>query len=547
MVTYRMGGKNAKKQKLKEADDLVVVRFEENKDFNSIDLGTKQKTLINNLVLVHSFPEANVNIYRCNPLGEKSAKQVRNQVRKMSSMEEDIKFSGRVLVDDKGTISIYTENIFVKFFDDISEAESKRILEENDLVIKKEVVYAKNAFFVESKKAEGKQIFQVAENLLDKDEVEYCHPELIRQKKYKNSIYQQQWHLEKTTFMSVFVDASVEVRSAWQHTKGEGIVIAVIDDSVDTDHPEFISSGKIVAPKDMATGSSDAKPTFPTQAHGTSCAGVACASGLDSAAGVAPESVLMPIKLNANLGSMQEAEAFVWAVENGADVISCSWGPPDGDWSNPSDPNHTNKIDLPDSTRLAIDYAATSGRNGKGCIITWAAGNGREDTFYDGYASYEKVLAIAACNDTGKRSVYSDFGQEVFCAFPSGDFGYPLFNHPKPLTPGIWTTDVTGPRGYNPGDFGTNPLVGDAAGNYTATFSGTSSACPGAAGVIALILAVNPNLNLEEVKEVMRQSCDKIDEANANYDANGHSIYYGYGRINARKSVENAKNKLQNV
>ena len=41
------------------------------------------------------------------------------------------------------------------------------------------------------------------------------------------------------------------------------------------------------------------------------------------AAGVAPLSTLMPIKLNANLGSMQEADAFVWAADHGADVISC--------------------------------------------------------------------------------------------------------------------------------------------------------------------------------------------------------------------------------
>jgi len=61
---------------------------------------------------------------------------------------------------------------------------------------------------------------------------------------------------------------------------------------------------------------------------------------------------------------------------------------------------------------------------------------------FDGYASYDKVMAVSACNDTGKRCVYSDYGECVWCAFPSSDFGYSPFNHPEPVTAGIYTTDV---------------------------------------------------------------------------------------------------------
>ena len=112
----------------------------------------------------------------------------------------------------------------------------------------------------------------------------------------------------------------------------------------------------------------------------------------------------MPIRLRSGLGSIYEASAFKWAVDHGADIISCSWGPDDGDWSNPADPLHTSMAELSDSTRLAIDDAVTHGRNGKGCVIFFAAGNGNEDVKYDGYASYDKVIAVAACNDTNKRS-----------------------------------------------------------------------------------------------------------------------------------------------
>ncbi|HEY9659364.1 MAG TPA: proprotein convertase P-domain-containing protein, partial [Allocoleopsis sp.] len=154
-------------------------------------------------------------------------------------------------------------------------------------------------------------------------------------------------------------------------------------------------------------------------------------------------------------------------------------------------------------------------------------GNGNESVDNDGYASNPKVIAVAACNDQSKRSAYSDFGRAVWCAFPSND-GIPS------LTPGIWTTDRTGITGYNPG----NTTQGDTAGNYTNSFGGTSSACPGAAGVVALVLARNPDLRGDQVREILKQCCDKIDTAGGQYDATGRSPFYGYGRLNARKAVE---------
>ena len=81
------------------------------------------------------------------------------------------------------------------------------------------------------------------------------------------------------------------------------------------------------------------------------------------ASGVAPGAKLMSIRLASGLGSQAEADAFVWAAQNGADVISCSWGPADGEWWNPNDPVHNQVVPLPDSTRLAIDFAINQGRN----------------------------------------------------------------------------------------------------------------------------------------------------------------------------------------
>ena len=179
-----------------------------------------------------------------------------------------------------------------------------------------------------------------------------------------------------------------------------------------------------------------------------------------------------------------------------------------------------------------MEYAFAKGRNGKGCIITFAAGNGNEDIQYDGYASYPKVIAVAACNDTSKRSVYSDYGDAVWCCFPSNDIGSRILGHPEPVTSGIYTTDRKGSAGYN------------RNGDYTDDFGGTSSACPGVAGTIALILSVNPELTLQQLKDIIRDTAVKIDPENGQYDVMGHSRYYGYGKVDAEKAVKKAKQML---
>jgi subtilisin family serine protease len=325
------------------------------------------------------------------------------------------------------------------------------------------------------------------------------------------------------------VNAHARVEAAWALTRGAGVTVAVIDDGVDIDHEEFRRRDKVVAPRDASRGTSDPRPG-PDDPHGTCCAGVAVAAGRFGASGVAPAARLMPVRMVSDLGSQEEADAFQWAADHGAGVISNSWGPVDGPWWDPTSPLHDRTVPLPDSTRLAIDYALTRGRGGRGCVITWAAGNGNEPVERDGYASYPPVIAVAACNDRSRKSAYSDFGAAVWCAFPS--------SHGQPSrTPGIFTTDRTGAPGYNPGQ----ASLGDADGDYTNDFGGTSSACPGVAGVAALILSRNPALRHDEVKDVIRRACDPIDRAHGRYDARGHSPFYGYGRVNARRAVELAR------
>ncbi|MDJ0648836.1 MAG: S8 family serine peptidase [Xenococcaceae cyanobacterium MO_188.B19] len=541
MPEVKFGHKDESSVQFRKSENLIAVRTRSRRSATAIPVPSPISAELSGGQLVLSFPEAGVEVYQV-PIGtgQRSINERKVSLRRLP----DVRFAGGVLVDqESGEPVIYTENLFIKFTDTTELDDCRTIIREAGLTIKEEVGYAPNAFFVAAPEGIGEPVFEMALSLLNRDDVEYCHPELLRKRSFR-AISPQQWHLKTTVVNGVTIAASANVEAAHQITQGEGITIAVIDDGVDIDHVEFRSSGKIVAPRDATQNSNDPRPkdNFYPDDHGTACAGVSCADGNFGASGVAPKAKLMPIRLASGLGSQQESNAFKWAADNGADVISCSWGPPDGQWFNPKDPMHNRRVPLPASTKLAIDYATTKGRGGKGCVVLFAAGNGNESVDNDGYASYERVIAVAACNDRGQRSVYSDFGDAVWCAFPSSDFGYAPFSHPEPLTTGIWTTDRTGNPGYNQG-FITD---GDPSGNYTNSFGGTSSSCPGAAGVGALVLAVNPNLRWQEVKDLFKSSCDKIDPSGGLYDGNGWSKYYGYGRLNAETAVTLAQPQPQN-
>jgi subtilisin family serine protease len=497
--------------------------------------------LLDEMVPVLSFPQVSVEVYRRREKASRSMEEMRQQLDESPAT----RFAGRVLVDEHSREPVlYTENMFVKFRDDESRDQSLAALRDAGLTVKQELPYATNAFFVAAPERTGQRVFEIAEELLRRDDVEYCHPELVRRLGRRSPrISSEQWYLKPTTAKILWGGGTTtaeaahienvetaqfeNVEAAHNITEGEDVTIAIIDTGIDIDHEEFSSPGKVVAPRDTTANDANPRPNCRDDYHGTACAGVACADGRFEASGVAPRAKLMPIRMMSQLSSQAEANAFYWAAQNGADVISCSWGPADGAWFDPDDPLHDAEFPLPDSTRLAIDYAVTKGRGGLGCVVFFAAGDGNESVDNDGYASYERVLAVAASNYRDLRSVYSDFGEAIFCTFPSNDFEFPEEGRPSPVLPGIWTT-------------GRMWRAGSSADNYM-YFGGTSSACAGAAGVAALVLSVNKALHWEEVKKILRRSCNRIEEEFGGYDEKGHSPLYGYGRLNTAKAVRGGK------
>lgn len=438
---------------------------------------------------------------------------------------------------------VVTDEFVAAFKPEVTRAQIDELNLAHGVTILERLTFAPNTFLLRVNEPPLRGALDAANAYVESGLVRYAQPNFwkVQEKKSpftpNDPLFAQQWHLPR-----------VQAEQAWDITRGDrGVVIAIIDDGVDIDHEDLAAAGKIVAPIDVQAGDADPRPG-PGDFHGTCCAGVTLANADNSlgVSGVAPNCALMPIRL---LGPAQtdvmEALAFRHAVDNGAAVISNSWGPPDNGGAAP----------LPGVVGAAFDHALAAGRGGLGAVIMFASGNGNESissaATLDGYAADARVIAVAAVNDGNVRSGYSDFGPEVDVSAPSdGTSAQPIVWAGMPAdgsTLAITTIDQTAALGLNPPTPGSDPEpVADP--NYTGTFGGTSSACPLAAGVVGLMIAVAPDLTRDQLKFVLEATADKVDAANVDpvgrYQPTGHSQFYGFGRVNAFEAVKGARSSV---
>lgn len=330
----------------------------------------------------------------------------------------------------------------------------------------------------------------------------------------------RQWHYRNLgegkhgPLLGLAKDADARIVAAWSRLEKFGtpeVVIGVIDDGFDLRHPD-LNSARILNPWPLdAAGQPDIRPRSPAHSHGTRCSGVAIGRK-GRVVGCAPACSWIPVRQ----GEFKDEEIHDWfdhMLKNGAWVISCSWG------------SKSREYHLPEGVSRKIHECATLGRNGKGCVILFAVGNNNEDInapskgSVDGFAIHPDVIAVSASTSLDKRALKSNFGKEVWICAPTGDSGH---GADVPMVSDITTTDL--------------------AGKYYEHFLGTSSACALVAGICGLILTANPNLTACQVKTVLKGSARRIDEPNGQYDASGHSIFYGYGCVDADKAVKLALN-----
>jgi serine protease len=325
--------------------------------------------------------------------------------------------------------------------------------------------------------------------------------------------------------------------AAWDVTtgtpeKGGQVIVAVVDTGVFLAHPDL--APKLVAGYDFvsdAVGNSndgdgiDPNPDDPgddldiTQAsfHGTHVAGtVGAATGNGTGiAGVSWGARIMPMRAlglrGGTSGDLIQAIRFAAGLPNDsgtvppqrADVINLSLGCP--------------------GCSSATEQAAYAAVRAAGVIVVAAAGN--DNTSFPSYpAAYDGVISVSAVGKSGARAPYSNFGPTVDIAAPGGD------QTVNDLTRGIYSTWVNG---------SVDPLNGARIRQPTYRFlQGTSMATPHVAGVVALMKAVCPTLTPAQVDAFLATGGMTDDRG-----ATGRDDLFGYGLVNAQKSVSTASSQ----
>lgn len=326
----------------------------------------------------------------------------------------------------------------------------------------------------------------------------------------QDELFPDQWHLVNTGQQGGTAGVDVNVLPVWNSNRGQGIIVGVIDDCLEVTHPDLRENCPPVASlvhHDFNDNDDDPSPVIARgDGHGTCVSGLIAArqnngspnptnGRLLGVSGVAPEATLFGLRgIGGPFSDDQIATAFTWAPGGvGVDITNNSWGP--GGVS-------LGGVDL--LARAGLRDAATKGRNGRGTVTVFAAGNGRFETddagrFLPSASRY--VVTVGALTATGVFSPYSNPGACLLVCAPGGGFGF--FGADLRLT----TTDVTGIGGFNPG-------AGDYSNtDYTRQMNGTSSATPVTSGVVALMLKANPLLGWRDVKEILASTARRIDPA----------------------------------
>lgn len=315
-------------------------------------------------------------------------------------------------------------------------------------------------------------VAKAIQTLEELEEVEYAEP---------NGIYYMDLVPNDLDYDCQWAPQLTGAENAWDVTTGAvGVIVAITDTGVDGTHPDL--AGKVIAGYDTYNNmdipeNSDSS----VHPHGTHCAGIAAAIGNNNEgiAGVAWDCPIMPIKICMDnypytASSSDMAQSYIWAADNGANVISTSFG----------------GKGYSQTMKDAVDYAVID----NSCIVVVSMGNSYcNETHYP--AGYQSVIAVGATNAHDQIASFSTTGDymsvcapgvEIYSTIPGNDYDY---------------------------------------------MSGTSMASPFVAGAAALVLSQNLGMGPEGVKTQLEGTA--VDLGSPGFDST-----FGYGRVNLAAAVD---------
>ncbi|XP_053573564.1 proprotein convertase subtilisin/kexin type 6 [Bombina bombina] len=332
---------------------------------------------------------------------------------------------------------------------------------------------------------------------------------------FNDPIWSNMWYLHCAD-KSSRCRTEMNVMAAWQRGyTGKNVVISILDDGVEKSHPDLIQNYDQLASYDVNGDDYDPTPRYDVSnenKHGTRCAGEVAASANNSYC-------IVGIAYNARIGGIRMLDGDVTDVVEAKslgirpdyiDIYSASWGPDDDGKT----------VDGPGPlTRKAFEDGIKKGRKGLGSIFVWASGNGGREGDYcscDGYTNSIYTISISSATENGYKPWYlEECPSTLATTYSSGAF----------YERKIVTTDIRQ--------------------RCTDDHTGTSVSAPMVAGIIALALEANQQLNWRDVQHLLVKTSRSVHLRAPDWRTNGAgrkvSHLYGFGLVDAEAMVVEAK------
>jgi len=247
----------------------------------------------------------------------------------------------------------------------------------------------------------------------------------------------------------------IEADYAWDTQKGDpSVLVAIIDTGIDYDHPD-LAANYVTLGYDWVNNDDD---PMDDHGHGTHCAGIVAAelnNGI-GIAGVAQVSIMAEKGLDAGGWGTEDdlANALFHAVDQGADILSNSWG------------GYGHSALIYDAVKYAYD---------SGVLIVAAAGNdATSNKLYP--AAYDEVVAVTATEQGDNPAPFTNFGDWVEVAAP----GVNIYST-------VWDNGYT-------------------------YMSGTSMSTPHVSGTAALIWSQFPGMSRDWVRAQLKFTADDLGD-----------------------------------
>ncbi|MFW5707425.1 MAG: S8/S53 family peptidase [Bacteroidota bacterium] len=317
--------------------------------------------------------------------------------------------------------------------------------------------------------------------------------------------YAQPWYIPKTMYTpddplmgSQYYLDNIKAYDAWEIEKGDtSIVIAIIDTGIDLLHPDLVNDiaynyhdsidgedsdndGYVDNFHGWDLGENNNNPQWDVNAHGVHVSGIAAASTNNGTgmAGIGFNSRLLPVKVSDADGRLVRAyEGIIYAADQGAHVINCSWG---------------GTISPGQFGQDIINYAVL---NRDAVVIASAGNNDNEVRVFP--ASYGNAMSVAGTDINDYKWDGSSYGTNIDLAAPGAN----IFS--------------TWPNGY-------------------IASNGTSMAAPIVAGAAALLRSHFPEYNALQIAAQLKVTTDIIDTIPANA---AYAELLGTGRLNIYRAL----------